>query len=59
MFHSPQQQTEHDREFLVEFERHNLQVAIELARAEGFEGIEGALVEMLAALEESKSFPDF
>jgi len=59
MFHTPQQENGRGRDFHVEFERHALHVAIELARAEGFEGTEAALVELLRALEQSSRFPDF
>jgi len=59
MFHTPHGKTDNDRFEVVEFERHALQTAIEVARAEGFAGTEAALKEMLRALEESLDHPDF
>ena len=59
MFHAPHGKTDDDRLEVVEFERYALQTAIEVARAEGFEGTEAALKEMLRALEESLDYPDF
>lgn len=52
MFRNTHQPTNKGRDPVVEFERHSLRMAIELARAEGFEGTEAALVELLRALEE-------
>ena len=55
MFHDPLQTTDRGRDPIVVFERHALQMAIEVARAEGFEGTEVALKELLRALEENLS----
>ena len=59
MFHSPNPKTDDGRDMLVEFERHELHVAIEKAKAEGFVGMETALRAMLKALDDSTNYPDF
>ena len=59
MFHTPHRKPADDLFKMVQFERYALQTAIEVARAEGFEGTEAALKEMLSALEESLDYPDF
>ncbi len=59
MFHKPHDETDKRFDPVVEFERHALHVAIEVARAEGFTGTEAALTELLRALEKSQGYPDF
>jgi len=59
MFHKPHPKTDQGRDPVIEFERHALHMAIEVASAEGFEGTAAALIQLLRVLEEGLDYPDF